>query len=182
MSELATSLRDRAKKQIQRNKRKRKDPRFLRAMGKLVGAKLLTSNVEEVLSYSGQVTFADLLWAGKIEPRIVELMPAIVLKKPGLFKGTDDLPDDLHAIVRAIRRGEATESFRGVPASDYLPWVAKIGHKGKQPTLLKSFRMTQEDIVLLRELKAKLGTSETEVIRRALRLLAGESLRWEAVS
>ncbi|MBL4634591.1 MAG: hypothetical protein JKY56_12000 [Kofleriaceae bacterium] len=174
MSELAASLRNRAKKQIQGRKRKRKDPRFLRVMGKLVGAKLLTTNVEGISSYSGQVKFTDLLRAGQIEPRIFELLPAIVLKKPGLFTGTDDLPDDLHAIVRAIRRGEAVEAFRGVPASDYLPWVVKIGHKGKQPTLLKSFRMTQEDIVLLRELKTKLATSETEVIRRALRVLAGE--------
>ena len=175
MSELAASLRERAKNQIQRKKRKRKDPRFLRAMGKLVAAKLLPKNVDDILSYSGRVDIRDLLWTGELEPIAYELLPAIVLKKPGLFAGLDRIPDDLDEVVRAIRRGEATAPFRGIPASDYLPWVVKIGHKGKHPTLLKSFRMTQEDIALLRELKAKLGTSETDVIRRALRVLANRA-------
>lgn len=170
----AQELQALAKKKRRSLARKRKDERFVRAMGKLVAAKLIETNMEAIVAVRGAVHIDDALWAGTVEPRIFELLPAIVLKKPSLFEGSDALPEDLAQIVRAIRHGEATEPFRGIPAAGYLPWVARIGHKGKTPALLKSFRMRQDDIALLRRLKEELATTETDVVRRALRALERE--------
>jgi len=167
-------LQARAKNKRASIRRKRRDPRFLRAMGKLVAAKLLQTNIESIVPVHAPVELSDALWAGAIEPRIYELLPAILLKKPSLFVGTDALPKDVADTVYAIRHGQATQPFRQIPASSYLPWVERIGHKGVSPSLLKSFRMKQEDLALLRHLRDTLATSETDVIRRALRALERE--------
>ncbi len=170
----ADALQARAKKKRNAILRRRRDPRYLRAMGKLVAAKLLQTQGTNIVPYEGDVHIEDALWAGAIEPRIFELLPAIVLKKPAMFLCDDELPSDLREVTHAIRRGVATEAFRGVPAPKYLAWVERIGHRGKSPTLLKSFRLQQQDLTLLRALKDALGTSEVDVVRRALRALERE--------
>lgn len=165
-------LQKRAKKKARQYRRKRRDPRFTRVMGRLVAAGYLRTNIAEVEAYRGKIALEDALWAGTLEPRIYELLPAIVIKKPGFFDGAGDLPEDLAAVVRAIRRGRATEEFRGIPARDYLAWVPRVGHRNKQPTLAKTFRFRQQDVELLRRLADALGASEPDVIIRGLRSLA----------
>ncbi len=167
-------LQARAKRKRAKLLRQRRDPRYKRAMGKLVAAKLLQTQGFDVAPFRGEVDISDALWAGAVEPRVLELLPAIILKKPGLFLCDGGVPEDLQAVAHAIRRGEASEPFRGVPASQYLPWVQRIGHRGKSPTLLKSFRLQQDDLALLRSLSAELGTSEVGVLRKALRALERE--------
>ena len=168
----AAELQKRARKKARHYRRKRKDPRFVRVMGRLVAAGYLRTNLAEVQAYSGKVSLDDALWAGSVEPRIYELLPAIVIKRPGFFDGASALPADLAEIVRGIRRGQATEDFRGISPRDYLAWVPRVGHRNKHPTLAKTFRFRRQDAVLLRTLADMLGVSETDVIRRGLRSLA----------
>lgn len=166
-----SDLQARAKAKFRRLQRARRDPRFLRAIGRLVEAGLLSTNAE-IQGHTDPVSLDDLLWAGRHEPRVLELLPAIIVKKPSLVKKPLELPPDLREVVRAIRRGRGQPEFRGVPAEQYLPWVTRIGQRGRTPSLLRSFRLHAEDLARLRHLREALpAKSETEVIRLALQAL-----------
>ncbi len=164
-------LQRRAKARLARDKRARRTPRFRRAIGRLVAAKLLETNVA-VDVHRKPVPLGDFLWAGQHEPRILELLPAIVVKRPSLLAKPIELPDDLKEVTRAIRHGVDYPVFREVPPHKYLHWIDKVGHRGRTPSLVKNFRLRREDVARLRRLKEILpAKSETDVIRLALQTL-----------
>jgi hypothetical protein len=144
---------------------KRSDPRFTKTIGKLIHAKLISNSLYK--PYNGKLTLDDALWSGQYEPRILELIPAIVLKKPKFFE-IKDMPKDLMQTIRNIKHGMAVDEFRGVPSEKYLYWLDKVGHKGKQTSLIKTYRFFTEDVKLINELKQKMNISEAEIIRTAL--------------
>jgi hypothetical protein len=168
------ALRSRAKRRLAEVTRRRGDPRYRRILGRFKSAGLLTTNFD-VPENRKPIAIGDALWAGDLEPRILELLPALIVKKPSLFVDTADLPKDLAAAVQALRRNETPDTFRGIPGRDVAKWLPRVGHQGKRPTRLKCFRFTVEDLVLLRVLSREHGLSETETIRHALRSLARES-------
>ncbi len=169
-------LQDAARKRYQALRRKRRDPRFKKVVGRFVAAKLLTTNIEGIRPHDKAVPLEDVLWAGTVEPRILELLPAVLVKKPGLLQLPPVLPEDVAEVMYAIRHGKTAPSFRGVPPDQYLPWVMEIGRKGKSPSLLKSFRFQHEDVLRLARLRKSLpARSDTEVIRLALQLLESRS-------
>ena len=113
----------------------------------------------------------DALWAGEtIEPRILELIPAIMLKKPIFFK-YKTIPDDLKKILLDIKKNKATDEFRGIPVKKYIEWIEHIGHKNKSTSLLKTFRFSKNDVILLNKLKSKLNLSEIDILRLGLQKL-----------
>jgi len=171
----AEQLRRRAARRYREIRKRRSDRRFLRAVGKLMAAGLLQASFAGAKHYRGPVRLADALWAGEVEQRILELLPAVVVKLPKLFVLPDELPDDLVRTVRAIRLGRDHPQFRGVDPAGYLPWVERVGTRGKAPSTLRSFRLRPDDLARLHRLKQALpAPSETEVIRIALRLLDGD--------
>ncbi len=164
-------LQRRAKRRAARIRQRRKDPRFLRVLGRFVDDGLLFVN-EEVEPFRGRLAIADVLWAGELEPRLLELLPALLVKRPGMFEMTSELPEDLERVVAELRRGRVPGTFREIPGSDVHRWLLRVGRPGKVPALLKSFRFTPEDLRLLEHLAEKLSLSQTDVIRRGLRALA----------
>jgi hypothetical protein len=44
----------------------------------------------------------------------MERFPAVLVKKPRLLRLPKELPDDVAAVMHAIRHGKAAPSFRGV--------------------------------------------------------------------
>ena len=158
-----------AKKRARRDARARRDPRYLRAMGVFIHAGLLATNAD-ISTVRGPVALKDVLWAGAVEPRLLELLPAVLVKRPALV-AAGELPEDLERVVHSLRHNEIPEAFRGIPGKKLAAWVPRVGHRGKLPTLLKSFRFHPDDVALLRRLAAAKGTSETEVVRSALRAL-----------
>jgi hypothetical protein len=156
-----------AKKKLDR---KRSDPRFKKVIGKLIHAGLLTHN--KLGAFGGPVAIEDALWVGEVEPRVLELLPAILLKRPVLFYATGPLPEDLRQILIELRRGQAVTPFRGVSVQGYAAWLDKVGRKGSGPTLLKTYRFQQEDLALLEELRRRTQKAEIEIIREGLRALA----------
>jgi hypothetical protein len=101
----------------------------------------------------------------------LELLPAVLVKRPSMLADTGDLPDDLRRVVRRLRRNVVPEDFRGVPGADIYRWLPRVGRKDKFPSRPKSFRLKPEDVRLLEHLSRELGLSETDVIRRGLRAL-----------
>lgn len=58
----------------------------------------------------------DVLWAGELEPRLLELLPAMIVKRPSLFEDISKLPEDLGATVEALRRTKCLLTFAGYSA------------------------------------------------------------------
>lgn len=165
-------LQARAKAKLARIKRKRRDPRYVRTMAKLVVVGLLQTNITGLPTSKGRLALGDALFAGTVEPRVLELLPAIILKRPRLLALPDDLPEDIAKVLRAIAAGKDLPDFRGVAPAQYLPWVARIGRPGHGPAVLRSFRLRHEDVQRLGRLRERLqAKSQTEVLRTALRML-----------
>jgi hypothetical protein len=151
-------------------RRREKDPRFLRVMGRFVREGLLLVN-HEVKTSDDPVSIDDVLWSGELEPRLLELLPALIVKRPSLFRDPAALPVDLAEAVACLKRDREPPEFRGIPGADVHRWLRRVGRQGKAPSRLKSFRFSSDDQRLLTHLAAKLGLSETDVIRRGLRAL-----------
>ncbi|HEX5101704.1 MAG TPA: hypothetical protein VFV94_19465 [Polyangiaceae bacterium] len=139
-------------------------------MGRFVREGLLIVNHPLPLN-DEPLALDDVLWAGELEPRLLELLPALIVKRPGLFTNVAPLPPDLAPVVAELRRDREPPAFRGIPGRDIHRWLTRVGRRGKVPARLKSFRFTPEDQRLLEHLAAKLEVTETEVLRRGLRAL-----------
>jgi len=168
-------LQARARQQQRRLNRRRRDPRYRRVLGRLVAAGLLVTN-EDVEPYRGRITVGDALWSAAAEPRILELLPAALIKRPSYFSDPENLPPDLREVVRALRRGQTPAAWRGIDGQALRRWLPLVGHKGKLPSRLKTFRLTPREVALLARLASELGLSQTAVVRRGLRALAAERL------
>lgn len=145
-------------------------------MGRYLAAGVLTTTLD-VAPYRRPVEVADVLWAGGLEPRLLELLPALIVKRPALFVDIAKLPDDLAAAVRALRMNREPGEFRGIPGAALLRWLPSVGHRGKLPSRLKSFRLQPGDLALLERLSETLGITQTNVVRRGLRQLAASQRR-----
>jgi hypothetical protein len=167
----ANELQRRAKRRMAQLDRRRRDRRYRHVLGRLVGLGLLTTN-EAVLKTRAPIDVADALWAGEVEPRITELLPALLVRRPALFVDTRALPDDLAQVLVALRRNAVPPDFRGVPGEKLHRWLSSVGRKSEPPSRLKAFRLQSSDLELLTKLRDELGISETAVLRRGLRALA----------
>jgi radical SAM superfamily enzyme YgiQ (UPF0313 family) len=163
-------IQERARRKLAGIRRRTRDPRFSTVMGRFAGAGLLVTN-RAYERHKNPLAVADVLYVGEVEPRVLELLPALIVKRPSLFVSTDDLPKDLAEAVRRLRHDEVPRDFRGIPGRSLHEWLRRVGHRGKVPSRLKSFRFKPADQRLLDELTKRLGISETEVIRRGLRAL-----------
>jgi hypothetical protein len=139
-------------------------------MGRFVNDGLLVAN-RQYRAHHDALEVADVLWAGEVEPRVLELLPALIVKRPSMFIDVRNLPADLDHVVRSLRRDQCPPDFRGIPGPDVHRWLRSVGHRGKAPSRLKSFRFKPADQRLIEQLSKHLGVSETEVIRRGLRAL-----------
>jgi hypothetical protein len=144
-------------------------------MGRLVAAGVLETTLD-VAPHRTPVAVQDALWAGTVEPRILEVLPALIVKRPSLFADLSELPHDLAEAVRALRGHRTPEDFRGVPGPALLRWLPSVGRRGKLPSRLKTFRLQADDLALLEQLSGELGLSQSDVVRRGLRHLAAARL------
>ena len=154
-----------AKQKATKLKKARSDPRFLKVIGKFKQAGLLID--PSIPARRGLIFLDEVLWAAKIEPRLLELLPAVLIKKPS-FVVSSGLPADLKAVVDAIRLGRKVPDYRGVRGKNCEKWLSWVGRTGL-PSIMRSFRFQREDLDLLARLSQKEGLSQTETLRRALR-------------
>ena len=158
-----------AKKKARKLKKLKQDPRYRKVMGRLAHERLIDTQVKKS---PRRFTAQEALWVGEnIEPRVLELLPAIVIKKPAILM-TEDFPEDLRTAVNSLRRGEAKVSFRNIPLKKCDGWLPHIGRKGAYPTATKNFRLRREDLETLKALSQKLSLSEAGVIKEALKYFA----------
>jgi hypothetical protein len=104
------------------NARLREDPVFQKVMRWFVYLGLLRSN--EVGAKREKITLDDALQAGNVEPRILELLPAILVKCPELLAYEQNhVPVDLKKVLLDLKKGKEAAHFRGVPFKKYEPWL-----------------------------------------------------------
>lgn len=176
MTAAQDALVERARQAHRAIERRRRDPRYRQVLGRLVGAGVLTTNTE-IKPHRERISVRDALWVGEIEPRILEVLPALLVKRPGLFVDPRALPEDLAAVVDDLRKHRTPRDFRGLPGASVGRWLVAVGHRGKLPSQLKAFRFQAEDLMLLHHLREQLGLTETAVVRRGLRALAASQQR-----
>ena len=167
----AEKLAQRARRRLVGLRRRARDPRFLHVMGRFVHDGLLIAN-REFEQHHDALEVEHVLWAGEIEPRLLELVPALIVKRPSMFVSVRSLPPDLDQVVQSLRRDVCPPDLRGIAGPDIHRWLRRVGRRDQVPSRLKSFRFKPGDQRLLERLSKELGVSETEVIRRALRALA----------
>lgn len=168
---LAARIQARARRRLAKIRAHSQDVRYVQVMGRFLHEGLLVVN-HPLRQHTQPVRVEDVLWAGQIEPRVLELLPALIVKKPALFVDVKALAGDLDEVVRCLKRDVQPPDFRGIPGKDVYQWLRLVGRKGKVPARLKSFRFRPEDQRLLEQLSEDLGVSESEVVRRGLRALA----------
>jgi hypothetical protein len=166
----AIELRRRARRKLRAIQRRRRDQRYVRVLGRLAEAGYVITH-QAVARHREPLEVAEVLWAGEIEPRFLELLPALLVKQPSLFVDVQRLPADLEFVVRKLRRNVEPEAFRGISGDRLLHWLSQVGRTRGAPARLKSFRLRADDLRLLKALSERLGVSETEVVRRGIRAL-----------
>jgi hypothetical protein len=166
----AAELRRRAQRKLRAIQRRRRDPRYVRVLGRLAEAGYIITR-QAVVCHRDPLEVAEVLWAGEIEPRFLELLPALLVKQPSFFVDARQLPGDLESVVRKLRRNMEPEAFRGISGDRLLRRLSEVGRTRGVPARLKSFRLRADDLRLLKALAVRLGVSETEVVRRAIRTL-----------
>ena len=145
------------------------DRRFKNVIGKLISLNLIETN--KYMPLKGKISLDDTLWAGSVEPRILEILPALFIKKPKTFLAQKNIPKDLLTVISEIKHNRPKTTFRGIDPQCYMQWLDFVGHKGKKPNLIKSYRFNTDDLSLIQKLKDKYNISETEIIRKSLKLL-----------
>jgi DNA-binding XRE family transcriptional regulator len=71
-----------------------------------------------------KVTLQEALKAGELEPRVLELIPAVMLLLPKALKfRKNEIPEDLALNLERIRKRQQTENFRGIEPRSYLYWL-----------------------------------------------------------
>jgi predicted DNA binding CopG/RHH family protein len=124
------------------------------------------------------ITLKDILIAGKIEPRIMQVLPAILLYKPHILRGIEkDLKKNTainENIDNIFNRKGSDDEFMGIDVNDcrrsaiafhgYLESIRK-----KNRNKLFNLRLSSEDISQLEKVSQGLGIDNySEVIRQLI--------------
>jgi hypothetical protein len=161
--------------QARRDARNRRDPRFLKTMGLLVAKGLLRTNYPVPRRPNQKLFLADALWAGReVEPRILEVLPAAVLRLRAHFDFSLEEYPDLLRVLRAMQRGgESGPDFHGVPYRKLKVWAdLPLPDRRVKPLsekkIVRTFRLRPEVVVALRARAREAGCSETELLERKI--------------
>jgi hypothetical protein len=151
------------------------DPEFWEVMGRLAVEGLMFGE-QPAMPSREPVSIDAALEAAKVEPHLTAALPALVWKRPRVFKSVRRLPGELAAAVEALKKGGSAH-FGGRGPAALSGWVKKLDGASKRASRLKAFRFTNADQELLLGLADELGLSETDVVRHALRVLEAQSKR-----
>lgn len=110
----------------------------------------------------------------KIEPRILEVLPAAMLRFPKSFLNWEEIPEKLQLVLECIKKDEKEgPDLAGIPYEDLKRWANfELPDKRtipveerKIPTFL---RLKPAAIKILKQKAAEMSVSEAEVIERLL--------------
>ena len=153
----------------------RRDPRYTETMGFLVAKGFLKTNQELPLLPNKRILIADAVWAGtNVEPRILEVLPAAILRLPRHFDLDPVKHDELFATVERLKKQEPKGALLwGIPYEKLKTWAylplkdRRMKDVGKKK-VTKTFRLKPEVVKRLKQLAKSLNCTETEALERSL--------------
>ena len=146
-----------AKKINQRNERIRMSYDYIRVIGLLSGLGFLVSSDVKPAATS-KVDIATVINIGlRIEPRVIEVLPAAVLSFPKSFLHLEKMPQELKTVISALKKGETGPGFENISFDKFLEAVRRpIKNKKRklleEKRIAKTFRFSP---LAIQELKAK---------------------------
>ncbi len=155
--------------------RKRKDLRYLATLAFLVKNGFLKTNQDVLKFYRPRISVSDAIWAGEnVEPRILEVLPAAILRLKRRFIIETDVLELIHGAVAALQEAGTTGiDFFNIPFKKYSQWMnlPLTDRRTKtisQKKVMKSFRLSPAAIKSLQKLSAQLDLSSTETLEKIL--------------
>ena len=153
----------------------RQDPRFLNIMGFLVAKGFLRTNLKVQLLPNKRLKIDDAIWAGQnVEPRILEVLPAAVLRLEKHFDLDEVLHEKLVRVIKQLRRHDKSgEDFFGMPYKKIKLWVDFPLPDRRVKTIsckkiVKSFRLSPAAVLQLKKSSKEKKCSETEILETLL--------------
>lgn len=159
------------------DKAKRGDPRFLRTLGFLAAKKFLTTNIDVEERPTAKIALVDALWAARIEPRILEVLPAAVIKFPANFLLKEAAPAEFLEVIKNIRTNNNDgRDYNGIEFQKMKRWVdIRLPDRRTKPLnemkIAKAYRLAPAIAAKLAKLAKQLNQSETKVLESAIRAL-----------
>ncbi|MBI4402554.1 MAG: hypothetical protein HY537_00240 [Deltaproteobacteria bacterium] len=155
------------------DERKRKDPRYLRTMGFLVSKGFLKTNQAIILMPNARLHIKDTMWAGiNVEPRILEVLPAVVLRFPRHFDFAREQNKKLAEIIACLKRGsENGPSFHEIPYEKLKVWTDLKLRDGRvkgmsEKKITRTFRLRPSTVQVISKLSKQHHLSQAEVLER----------------
>jgi|GEM_PF-652993 len=155
--------------------RNRLDPRFRQTMGFLVAKGFLQTNFELQKLPNQRIRIEDAIWAGKnVEPRILEVLPAAVLRLEKHFDLNKEIHKELARVVTQLRDGvEAGDKFCEIPYQKLRAWVNISLRDGRtkipgEKKIMKTFRLSPRAVEVLEQASRDSGLSVTEVLEKKI--------------
>jgi hypothetical protein len=160
-----------AKRQVAMLNRNKKDPRYTRTIGFLVAKGFLHANRDIPKTPNIRISIEDAVWAGKnVEPRILEVLPAAVMRLEKHFDYNPEEHIDLRRVIEQLKQNIDGE-FLGIPTEKIRPWL-NIRLKDRrtkglaEKKVIKTFRLSPGTIKRIKDLKTKMKISETELLEK----------------
>lgn len=145
-----------------------------RIFGFFVGKGLLGKEGTEPLP-SAKLDINDVIKAGlEIEPRILEVLPAAMLRFPRSFLNWEKMPEKLATVLDCIKKNKNEgPDLGGLPYKDLKRWAnCELPDKrtipAKEKKIPSYFRLRPAAIEALKKRAYREGISEAEVIERLL--------------
>ena len=150
------------------------DERSRRVLGFLVAKGLLINPLYDRMP-SAKFSLDELMWVAKnVEPRVIEVLPAVILHFRSVWSKKPLLPDNLRVIVAAIKEGRSSgPDFGFIKYKDMFRWAnLQLNDKRTKPSRmlkkLKTFKLSKEAINSLSKISKRNNESETDTIERLI--------------
>ncbi len=170
------NLIDQIKKAALLDDKKRKDLRYKMAMAFLVKKGFLKTNINFEKYYQARIRIKDMIWAGQnVEPRILEVLPAAILRLPKAFI-VDDIKKilNLDEVLNDLREHkDEGHDFLNMPYKKIKVWMNIPLNDRRTKTddskkVMKTFRLSPQAIFDIDVLKKKNGLSEAAIIEKLI--------------
>lgn len=169
--DLLKKIKEKAKQDV----KNRKDPRFLTIIGFLVGKGFLRVNYPVAEVHNKTIAIDDAIWAGlNVEPRILEVLPAAVLRLEKHFDLNADLHPALYDIVTALRKKVDKDlAFHGIPFAKIKIWADFPLRDGRvkpvsEKKITKTFRIKPSTQEILKKMARQNSCTETEIFEKLI--------------
>lgn len=162
----------RLEEKLRKIKKMKQDRRYLDVVGFLAHKGLLITNRE--YEYKNEIGIKDALWAAKLEPRIMETLPAAFLHFPKSIKDEHNMPKSLQAILEDILNGvEDGPDYKGVKYSDMRRWANMRLKDGRtkpvdQKKRQTNFRLSPKVLHNLERFATNKNLSKTEALEELI--------------